>query len=320
MLKYEHLSKGVQRTKQYIQERNAGTSKSLLTSKPKLNSALMDGIDWNRIITIAGSSGAGKSTVLEELKRDFCTLNELNFNIISFEFEMLIEDQLARSISSKVNLSVKELYTKGSNIDGVMDALDQYNDMPIYFVDNVGTAVEVRDTVMDFVNNVCIPNGKNIIVTLDHLLLTKGKRGDEEKDIIDELMKTFVDLKIYIASLGIKCLFVSLSQLNRNIETPERVLNSLLHYPTKNDLFAASSTFYCSDYVIVIHRPATISGITRFYGPPTKNHKNGLPLRSDNNKDLVYWHIIKQRFASSNILVMEEDFKYSRMNEYALEI
>jgi replicative DNA helicase len=320
MLKYEHLSKGVERTKKYIQERNDGTSKSLITSKPSLNKTLMDGIDWNRIITIGGQSGSGKSTILEELKRDFCTLNEIDFNILSFEFEMLIEDQLARSISPKVNRSVKELYTKDSNIDGVMDALDQYNDMPIYFVDNVGSVVDIRETIVDFVQKLCLPTGKNVIITLDHLLLTKGKRGDEEKDVIDDLMRTFVELKKYISSLGIKCLFVSLSQLNRNIENPERILNPLLHYPNKNDLFAASSTYYCSDYVIITHRPATISGITRYYGPPTKNHKQGLPLRSSNNKDLIYWHVIKERFGSNNILVMEEDFKYSRLNEYDLEI
>lgn len=319
-LKYEHLSKGVERTKKYIQERNDGTSRSLITSKPSLNKALMDGIDWNRILTIGGQSGSGKSTILEELKRDFCTLNFPDFYILSFEFEMLIEDQLARSISPKVDKSVKELYTQGGDIDGVMEALDAYNNMPAYFVDNVGTVDEVKDTILDFTRNVCLPERKNVIITLDHLLLTKGRKGDEEKDVIDDLMRTFVDLKKYISSLGIKCLFISLSQLNRNIESPDRVLNSLLHYPNKSDLFAASSTYYCSDYVIITHRPATVSGITRFYGPPTKNRKQGLPLRSESGKDLIYWHIIKERFGSPSILVMEEDFKYSRVNEYEIEI
>lgn len=319
MLKYEHLSRGVERTKKYIHERNTGESKSLLTSKKSMNDLFMDGIDWNRILTIGGASGAGKSTILEELKRDFCTLNELDFNILSFEFEMMIEDQLARSISSTVGLSVKELYTKGHNIDGVSEALDKYNDMPIYFVDNVGTVDDVRETIIEFVQTKCKPEKKNVIITLDHILLTKGKRGDSEKDIVDQLMHMFVELKKFISSLGIKCLFISLSQLNRDIESSERVLNNLLHYPTKSDLFAASSTYYCSDYVIITHRPATISGITRYYGPPTEKRKQGLPLRSENGKDLIYWHVIKERFGSNSILVMEEDFKYSRMIEYELE-
>jgi len=272
------------------------------------------------IVAIVGDSGSGKSTILEELKRDFCALNDPDFLILSFEFEMMIEDQLARNITSKVNRSTKELYTKGSDIEGVTEALDDYNNMPIYFVDNVGSVVDIRETIVDFVKTLCMPEKKNIIITLDHLLLTKGKRGDEDKDVIDDLMRTFLELKKYISSLGIKCLFISLSQLNRNIENPERILNPLLHYPNKNDLFAASSTYFCSDYVIITHRPATISGITRFYGPPTKNHKQGLPLRSSNGKDLIYWHVIKERFGSNNILVMEEDFKYSRLNEYELDI
>lgn len=320
MLRYEHLSSGVERAKKYIQDRNSGLSRSLLTSKPKLNSVFMDGIDWNRILTIGGLSGSGKSTILEELKRDFCTLNEQDFYILSFEFEMLIEDQLARSVSSTVNKSVKELYAEGSDVADALDALDAYSSMPIYFVDNVGTVQDIKDTILEFSMTKCKPENKNLIVTLDHLLLTKGKRGDDEKDIIDDLMRTFVELKKFISSLGIKCLFVTLSQLNRDIESSTRVLSNELHYPNKTDLFAASSTYYCSDYVIIAHRPAAIPGIVRRYGPPTKNYKQGLPIRSDNGKDLIYFHIIKERFGSNTILVMEEDFKYSRLNEYDIEI
>lgn len=320
MLKYEHLSTGVERAKKYIKERNTGESKSLLTSKNGLNKVLMDGIDWNRILTFGGLSGSGKSTILEEIKRDFCTLNNPEeFYILSFEFEMLIEDQLARSIAPMVNKSVKELYSKGANIDGVMEALDDYNQLPIYFVDNVGTVDDVNSTIVDFVHNKCLPDKRNVVITLDHILLTKGKQGQKEKETVDDLMHSFVELKKWISSLGIKCLFISLSQLNRDIESSDRVLNSTVHYPTKNDLFASSSTYYCSDYVIITHRPATISGIRR-YGPPTPNHSQGLPLKSSNEKDLIYWHVIKERFGSSTILVMEEDFKYSRLNEYELEI
>lgn len=263
---------------------------------------------------------SGKSTILEELKRDFCNLNERDFYILSFEFEMLIEDQLTRSVASKVEKSVKELYSQGAEIDDALEALDVYSQMPIYFVDNVGTVQDIRETIVDFVMNVCKPESKNIIITLDHLLLTKGKRGDDEKDIIDELMRTFVELKKYISSLGIKCLFVSLSQLNRDIESPTRVLSNQLHYPNKTDLFAASSTYYCSDYVIIAHRPASIPGITRWYGPPKGKWNQGLPLKSERGKDLIFFHVIKERFGSNTILFMEEDFKYSRLLEYDIEI
>jgi len=53
MLKYEHLSRGVERTKKYIHERNTGESKSLLTSKKSMNDLFMDGIDWLNVFKLS---------------------------------------------------------------------------------------------------------------------------------------------------------------------------------------------------------------------------------------------------------------------------
>lgn len=51
-------------TKQYIEDRMSGKEKSLKTGSHKLNSHLMNGFDWGRIITVAGLSGSGKSTIV----------------------------------------------------------------------------------------------------------------------------------------------------------------------------------------------------------------------------------------------------------------
>jgi hypothetical protein len=45
MLKYQHISKGVAQTLQTIEKRASGEIKSLKTSKPAFNAALMNGID-----------------------------------------------------------------------------------------------------------------------------------------------------------------------------------------------------------------------------------------------------------------------------------
>lgn len=111
-----------------------------------------------------------------------------------------------------------------------------------------------------------------------------------------------------------------LSQLNRNLETPERVNNPFMHYPTKNDMFGASSVYYCSDVVIISHKPSVISalGKEKFYGPPTKGYPKGLPIFHPQEKDrpMIYWHIIKERFGENKILAMVDDFKHSRVLEY----
>ena len=77
-----------------------------------------------------------------------------------------------------------------------------------------------------------------------------------------------------------KVTIVQLSQLNRNIEDKERILNPSLQFPTRSDLSSADSIYQSSDIVMVIHRPIVLNifqyGIEKW---PTK--------------DLVYLHIIK---------------------------
>ncbi len=326
-LPIKHISEGVVEAKKYILKRKLGEERSLQTSFKKLNRVLMDGIDWYRILTIGGLSGSGKSTILENLKRDFFEYNpNEKFDVLSFEFEMRIEDQLTRNISSKIDRSVKQLYSAGEvlsdeDYDKAAQALDSISDRPIYYIDNVGTVKEIIDTIIYFVNsNKLEENGRGLIVTIDHLLLTKGKGSEKEKEKVDNLMHQLVALKQYFSSRKIRCLFITLSQLNRDIESGDRVLKRELHYPTKNDLFAASSVYYCSDYVVISHKPAGVNGIRDWYGPDREGFPYGLPVLCPTNQDraMVYWHVIKERFGDTKVLAMVEDFKNSRILEYDL--
>lgn len=52
--------------KVFITDRRIGKEKSLKVASEKVNSTFMNGIDWNRIITIAGISGSGKSTLCRQ--------------------------------------------------------------------------------------------------------------------------------------------------------------------------------------------------------------------------------------------------------------
>ncbi len=58
------ISDVVEEARVYISDRKTGKEKSLRVSSKKVNSAFMDGFDWNRIITVAGLSGSGKSTLV----------------------------------------------------------------------------------------------------------------------------------------------------------------------------------------------------------------------------------------------------------------
>jgi replicative DNA helicase len=96
---------------------------------------------------------------------------------------------------------------------------------------------------------------------------------------------------------------IQLSQMNRNIEDKERILNPSLQFPMRSDIMASDTIFQASDYIIVLHRPE-ILGITA-YGP------GNWPV-----KNLVYAHVIKNREGEPKILVFENNLKYNTLDEH----
>lgn len=253
-------------------------------------------------------------------------LNTEPFEILSFEFEMLVEDQLTRYASSQTQHSLKEIYSAERPLNDleyeeVVQLLEKRKSVPVFYVDNPGTPSQIRETVLNFAMTRDLKaQGKGLVVSIDHVLLTKGRQGDAEKAIVDELMFTLLELKKYFASTGVRAIFLVLSQLNRDIEREERVLNPALHFPTRNDLFGASSIYHTSDYVLISHRPADVVGMPGFYGKPREGYPKGLPIKypKDDSRDMVYWHLIKERFGKPVIIPMAENFRYACIEEVNL--
>lgn len=241
--------------------------------------------------------------------------------------EMPTKDNIVRAISSLSRINSEELYSvheslstqKLKQAENVAGSIKNY---PIYIVDIAGTVEDIYSTIKDFVTTRHLAkNKRGILITLDHTLLTKGKSGEAEKTTIDNLMKMFVALKKELIFLGVNVIIMVLSQLNRGVEGKDRVLNPLLHYPTKNDIFAASSVYYSSDYVLITHKPCTIAGITQYYGPPVGlEWPRGLPVFNpdDPEQPMVYWHVIKQRFGKTGIIPMLDEFSTSNISEASL--
>lgn len=220
-------------------------------------------------------SGGGKSITLEKIKRNIILLNpRQQFDVLSFDMEMPSKDQVVRNISALSERTTTELYSVNNPLDdsgfqAVDNAIESLNKMPIYIVDMAGSVDEIRNTILEFVRTRQLAKrNRNVVITLDHTLLTKGKMGQAEKQYVDELMHMFVGLKKELIHIGVHSLIVILSQLNRQIEGKDRVLNPSLHYPNKTDIFAASSVYHSSDYVIISHKPCLINGISQYYGPP----------------------------------------------------
>lgn len=319
------MEEAVNATKSFITDMRSRKIKPLKTGWAKLNDSLMNGIDWWRIATVAGTPGAGKSSWLSQFRRDIIRLNrDQKFEILSFELEMRMEDQLTRDLSAITGLGLKDIYSKDTPIsdddyDKICRSLNEMKSSPVYFIEEANSADVIIQTIIDFVKAKEIGGETGLVITLDHSLLTKGRAGEDEKKRVDDLYHKLVALKKDAAAMGIKIIVVILSQLNRDIQSNDRVTNPKLHYPTQNDLFASSATYQCSDYVIILSRPATIVGIGLWYGPEIEGHKKGLPVYcpTDKSKTMLYLHIIKERFGLPKIIACVENFKQNEILEYA---
>ena len=96
---------------------------------------------------------------------------------------------------------------------------------------------------------------------------------------------------------------IQIAQMNRNIESSERINNPSSHYPMRSDLSSSDAMFQASDYVLVMHRPEILN--IQEYGP------NRLPTQ---NK--VYMHMLKNRDAGKPcILEFENDLMYNNLIE-----
>lgn len=288
----------------YIDKRRKGEIKSLKTPWDKYNSVALGGIEWNTIHTIAGASGSGKTAILNQLETSLIELNPIEeFDILSFNFEMLARNLITRKLSNKLDKTTQQLLSGEHNGVPVTDTEyaqiieegKKFASMNIFYVDVPGTPEDIHDTVISFVKN--RPSGRGLIVLLDHTILVKGKGIEKERATLVELMTMFNTLKKQY-----KICFVILSQLNRESESVERLNEPMHHYPKKRDLFGSDSIYQFSDVVSVIVNPEFLGLET--YGP------KGLPV-----KGFLYWHFLKVREGSPCIAKMYNKLKYNKVED-----
>lgn len=286
----------------YIKARKEHNIISLATRWKKLNRCCMGGIEPNTVYTIAGISGSGKSSFANEISVDLIDLNpNRDIVILTFSLEMVGFRQIGRTLSNKLRRTTSDLYSSQQDLDDdtyqkVINVSNQLKNYPIYFVDNPGSPEQVRQTILSFYDKYVKDQNKYFVIIYDHTLLTK--RVGTTIETMSELQEVFIQIKkLPLTSI------IQLSQMNRNIESPERINNSLAHYPMRSDLSSSDSIFQASDYVLVIHRPEILN--IHEYGPdhlPTKNK--------------VYIHILKNRDAGKPcILEFENDLMYNNLIE-----
>jgi replicative DNA helicase len=298
---YKHISKSTDEIMSYIKDRKNGNIQSLRTRWNKFNRQCMGGIEPNAIYTIAGISGSGKSSFVNSLENDLFDLNpKANLVVLSFNWEMISARQVGRKLSYKLHITTSDLYTSitDEQYKKAKEEAEIISKYPIYYVDIPGSVEDVRETILHF----CEHEGKDkwVVIILDHILLTKGKGGESERETISKLQYLFMELKKYHRNT-----IIQISQMNRDIESPDRIQNFTMHFPMRKDIFGSDSIFQGSDYIIVLHRPELL-GLVAYgvEGWPTTN--------------LIYLHILKNREGQLGIITFTNNLKYNRIDEVEL--
>lgn len=301
-LSFRHISTATNEAVEYIRKRKNHEIQSLRTRWNKFNKSCMGGIEPNTIYTIVGISGSGKSSFVNTLETDLIDLNSnQDVIVLNFSFEMLSSRQVGRKISSKLGQTTAELYSANNELtDDLLDRVEQTSQQiksyPIYYVDTPGTVEDIASTINYFYETKA--KDKKFVIILDHTLLVEGQNHESALQVISELQKLFIKVKKLPNTT-----IIQLSQMNRNIENPERINNPSMHYPMRSDISSADTIFHASDYVICIHRPELLN--IQQYGP------NRLLV-----KNKVYLHILKNRDAGEcTILEFDNDLKYNNLIE-----
>ena len=307
-LPIRHVSKAAHEELTYMENRMNGTERSLITPWSKMNMATMNGLEWGSFNVIGGMSGSGKTAVLNELETGLFDLNaDQPFTVLSFNFEMLARRLVGRKISKKLGKSVKQLYSADledqhrnltkEDLDEARKYCDEHlSKYDLHYVDIAGTVAQIINTVT---NHAMKPENlhKGVVVSLDHSILVRGVKGQEERQILVALGAAFNDLK-----KKLKIIFVIISQLNRDIEKVDRIQNQDLQFPQKSDVFGSDALWQFSDMFMISHRPEMLN--IEFYGP--------LKWKTEGK---IFWHFLKTRDGAPFISRLANDLKHNRMVE-----
>lgn len=303
-LTYSHISHATKEAIEFIDKRRKHEIESLKTRWEGFNKTCMGGIESNVVYTIAGISGSGKSAMANMIETDAIDLNpDKEVVILSFSFEMVSYRQVGRKLSHRLKKTVGELYSANQDLSDeqfemVKNASKRIRNYSIYYVETPGTVDQIEATIYHFYENVA--EGKYFLIMLDHNLLV-NRSGHSVLETISDLQKVFIKVKKLPLTTVIQ-----LSQMNRNIEAPERINNPFNHFPQRSDLSSADSIYQASDYVFAIHRP-DILGI-RAYGSESLVVQNK-----------VYLHLLKIRDGEGKSLVFNNDLKHGNLIETTIE-
>ena len=264
-----------------------------------VNKNLLGGLFPGNVIGIAGSSGHGKSTLLQDLEDDIFN-KELNpdcddYILLRNNYEMSVFKLYLREVKKGINKKITDIlgseYTDEEQVIVNQIKAKESNSRVKYFENP-----QDPETWFSIMCSFCEEhkNSKHIVVSIDHIALVKQTiKG--KKDGIDNLIEYINILRHVYKNIS----FVILSQLNRNIEDRDSPKTSA---PRKGDLYQSDFLFQISDVIIVVHNPYKLGlqehmviGQSQYYHLSEFKKDPGKKTTTFLTKGLIFYHFIKLR-------------------------
>jgi replicative DNA helicase len=294
-----------------IKARRKGDIKSLKSAWPKFNDAFCDGLEWRTITVVGARPGTGKTLFMEQLIADIIEHNtDQEFRVLKFQFEMVDETNGVRKLSLKTGTDYNTLMSKdGILVDkAIYDKCIEYYDKSenidyVNVVYDACTVDEMCATIHYEMEKYKREDGtyRNILVTIDHSALFRLSKGQKDKfEMLGSLGEalTMMKKKYPVA-------FVVLSQLNRNIDSPDRQRDGEYgNYVLDSDIYGSDALLQHADVVLGINKPSLRK--IRQYGPDRY---------IVNDEEMLVFHFLKSRNGTTRMSFFKLDRTVMRIVE-----
>lgn len=247
----------------YLQDRKTGKITSLKTPWEKFNNATTDGIEWHSTTVIGARPATGKTLIKDLIITGAFKLNPLMpFRVLEFQFEMLGKNSAIREYSQNLGVSYKYLCSADGKLsDKDFERCKAYAkaklQYPIDIVEESCTVMQFKEIIEEYMKSNSSMNKegktiyKNTIVTLDHSLLLDNAPYGDDMSMLKALGKTITALK-----RKYPIAFIIISQLNRNIDSPERNEDGKYgNFILESDIFGSDALLQHADTLIGLNRP-----------------------------------------------------------------
>lgn len=304
------ISNAVEDFKDYKKKIDDGEITMLKTCYQTINNMTHDGFHPGTINCIAGHSGTGKTTLLNNIVTTIPHYNK-NTRVLMLTLEMPSRALIARNISRFQKISVKDIAINKKLEDISEEILEKLSKLPIDYIEITGTPIETATTIASYLEAY---KESSVLVALDHTLLVDG---NDDASKISELVQQFNILrKMYPNST-----YLVLSQLNDAMQDKDRVYQKFKMYPSYTDLYQGRKLYHICDTVIVLNNPSTY--LTQEYGSlslPLYTTYHNPYTHIDEERAIIYAHCIKGRDSGSQIGAFIDDLKYNELIELNIDL